>query len=216
MAKNVVFGYARISTADQKTDRQREALMPYVTNSRYYFEDIGTGTTMERARYQAMKDRIEPGDELYIHELDRLGRNKAEVLQELEYYQNLGVSVRILNIPSTLVDFSAAYGDSKIAQDILQAVNKMLLEVLAAFAEEERRTIKKRQKEGIAAARKNGVKFGRPVMQRPPTWEMDMKDWKAGRVKAVSLFRDKYKMSKSAFYKLVQADKAAEKALKKD
>ena len=205
MAKSVVFGYARVSTGEQKTDRQKEALMKYVTNPRYYFEDVGTGTSMERPRYISMKDRIEPGDVLYIHELDRLGRNKTEVLQELQYYRDLGVTVRILNIPSTLIDFSSAYGDNKIAQDIFQAVNKMMLEVLAAFAEEERRTIRKRQREEIEAARKNGVHLGRTALKRPATWDEDYEAWKAGKVSAVSLWRDKYKISKSAFYKLAKA-----------
>ena len=96
-------------------------------------------------------------------------------------------------------------GDNKIAQDIFQAVNKMMLEVLAAFAEEERRTIRKRQREGIEAARKNGVHLGRPALKRPATWDEDYEAWKAGKVSAVSLWRDKYKISKSAFYKLAKA-----------
>ncbi len=204
MAKSVVFGYARVSTREQNTDRQKDELMKYITSERYYYEDKASGKTMNREQYKAMKDRIETGDVLYIHELDRLGRNKTEVLKELEYYRDLGVTVRILNIPSTLMDFSSVYGDNKIAKDIFDAVNKMMLEVLAAFAEAERTMNHKRQAEGIEAARKKGKHLGRPSMKKPDSWDADMADWKAGKVTAVSLFRDKYGMSKSAFYKLVK------------
>lgn len=207
MPKSVIFGYARVSTKQQKTDRQKAELMKHITSSRYYYEDVGSGASMKRDNYLAMKDRIESGDVLYIHELDRLGRNKSEVLKELQYYQDNNITVRILNIPSTLTDYAAAYGDSKIAQDIFEAVNKMMLEVLAAFAEAERTMNYKRQKEGIEAARKKGVHMGRPALKKPETWDEDIKAWKAGECSAVSLWRDKYKMSKSAFYKLLNPKK---------
>ena len=207
MAKSVIFGYARVSTKQQKTDRQKAELMKYITSERYYYEDIGSGASMNREQYQAMKDRIEEGDVLYIHELDRLGRNKTEVLKELEYYRDNHISVRILNIPSTLMDFNTMYGDNKIAKDIYDAVNKMMLEVLAAFAEAERDMNHKRQREGIESARRKGVHLGRPATKKPVGWAKDIRDWKAGKITAVSLWRDKYHMAKSTFYKLVESEK---------
>lgn len=206
MAKSVIFGYARVSTGKQKTDRQKDELLKHITSERYYYEDVGSGFSMNREQYQAMKDRMEEGDVLFIHELDRLGRNKTEVLKELEYFRDNGITVRILNIPSTLTDFSTAYGDNKIAKDIYEAVNKMMLEVLAAFAEAEREMNHKRQREGIEAARRKGTHMGRPAMKKPAGWAKDIRDWKAGKITAVSLWRDKYHMAKSTFYKLAEKE----------
>ena len=201
-----VFGYARISTPRQDITRQKKELSKYVADpDNDIICDTASGADMERIGYKYMKQRmleIVKYDEcvLYIHELDRLGRTKCDILNELNWFKEHHITVRILNIPSTLVDLSQY--DDGLQKSIIEMINKTIIETLAIFAETERAFIKKRQREGIEAAKKKGKHLGRPAMQIPPTWNKDIADWKAGRVSAVSLYRDKYGMSRSCFYRL--------------
>ena len=143
---------------------------------------------------------LRPGDMLYIHEMERLGRNKKEVMEELRFFKEHDVVIRILNLPTTLLDFSQY--DSKLQKMLMEMVNNVLIEVLATMAEAERDNIRKRQKEGIEAAHKRKVKFGRPKKELPESWSEDLKLWKAGKVTAVFLMK-KYGISSSTFYKKV-------------
>ena len=136
--------------------------------------------------------------------------DKKLILQELKWFQEHGVVVRILNVPSTLADYSAL-GDGSLQRSLLEAMNKMLIEVLAIMAEQERLNIVKRTREGLEVARAKGKRFGRPPLVKPETWEEDMQNWRNGSVSAVSLYRDKYRMSKSAFYQLVRSDRQENK-----
>lgn len=206
MAENIILGYGRVSSKDQNPDRQIESLKRYVPNVRDIYIDKKSGKDFEREEYKKMKDRLRAGDTVYIHEFDRLGRNKEQILAELKDFKERGVTVRILNVPSTLSDFSAL-GNDDLQKALITAMNNMLIEVLAIMAENERKTILRRQREGLESAKKKGVKLGRPSVKKPITWDEDMKAWAAGNVTAVALYRDKYKMSKSAFYKLVKNDK---------
>ena len=203
MAENIILGYGRVSSKDQNPDRQIESLKRYVPNERDIYIDKKSGKDFEREEYKKMKDRLRAGDTVYIHEFDRLGRNKEQILAELKDFKDRGVSVRILNVPSTLSDFSAL-GNDDLQKALIAAMNNLLIEVLAIMAENERKTILRRQREGLEAAKKKGVKLGRPAVKKPISWDEDMAAWAAGSVTAVSLYRDKYKISKSAFYKLVK------------
>lgn len=205
-----VYGYGRVSTKEQNEERQKESLKRYVPDERNIYIDKKSGKDFDRKNYQIMKGQVRRGDTLYIHELDRLGRNKKLILQELKWFQEHGVVVRILNVPSTLADYSAL-GDGSLQRSLLEAMNKMLIEVLAIMAEQERLNIVKRTREGLEVARAKGKRFGRPPLQKPETWDEDMKEWQNGSISAVSLYRDRYKMSKSAFYQLVRSDRQENK-----
>lgn len=206
MAENIILGYGRVSSKDQNPDRQIESLKRYVPNERDIYIDKKSGKDFAREEYKKMKDRLRAGDTVYIHEFDRLGRNKEQIIAELKDFKERGVTVRILNVPSTLSDFSAL-GNDDLQRSLIIAMNNMLIEVLAIMAENERKTILRRQREGLEAAKKKGVKLGRPAIKKPLTWDEDIKAWEAGEVTAVSLYRDKYKMSKAVFYKLVKDNK---------
>ena len=199
------FGYIRVSSKDQNLARQIDSLKQYVANERDIFADKLSGKDFNRPAYQALKNVVRPGDTIYIHEMERLGRNKEEIKNELEYFKNKGVFVRILNLPTTLIDYTQF--DSKMQQTLMEMVNNILIEVLATMAETERENIRKRQREGIDAAVKRGVKFGRPEKQLPDCWPEDRTKWEAGEVTAVSLMK-KYGMASSTFYTKVNADKA--------
>ncbi len=197
-----IFGYIRVSTKEQNLARQIDNLKKYVPDERDIYADKQSGKDLYRPAYQTLRQMVRRGDTVYVHEMARLGRNKDDILQELRYYKDKGVILRILNLPTTLIDYSA-YGDNKMQRILLEMVNNILIEVLATMAETEREEIRKRQTEGIKSARKRGTKFGRPVKNFPESWEDDYRRWKQGKITAVSLYR-RYGMGRSTFYRKVE------------
>ena len=185
-----VFGYARVSTARQHEDRQVESLREYGVDSRNIIVDRESGKDFNRAGYSALKENLlRPGDTLVVKELDRLGRNKAKIKEELEWCRAEGVRVRILNE----------------GQDwVLDMVSNILIEVMASMAEEERAEIHRRQEEGIAVAKEKGVAFGRPSVARPYNFDQIMGLVDSGRLKAVEAMRE-LNMKKTTYYKLRRA-----------
>lgn len=157
----MIYGYLRVSTKEQNLDRQYQGIKEYCTSNNIKFKDVvifedkQSGKDMERPQYKALKEVIKKGDTLIIKELDRLGRNKEQIKQELDYYRALGVKIKILNIPTTLIDLPEGQ------EWVFEMINNILIEVLGAIAEEERNKIRQRQAEGIQEALKKGVKFGR-------------------------------------------------------
>lgn len=143
MSKRRYF-YARVSSEKQNLDRQIESARMYKEIDEI-FKDKQSGKDFNRDEYQRMKKILQPGDEVVVHSLDRLGRNKEMIKEELAWFKAHGVVVRILDVPTTLIE----YPDG---QDwIMDMVNNILIEVLGSFAEQERENIRKRQEEGIAA-----------------------------------------------------------------
>jgi len=169
----MTYHYCRVSSADQNLARQVDALTEYKRADKL-FSDKASGKDFEREGYQRLKSEVQRGDELIIKELDRLGRNKEEIKAELKWFKDNGVIVRVLDVPTTLMDFK----DQSWIQDM---INNILIEVLGAVAEQERKKIKRRQQEGIKAKKDRGEwdDYGRPKK------EMDMN--------AVSDFREKIK-----------------------
>ena len=202
MADSKTFGYIRVSSKDQNLDRQLDTIRKYVADDRDILADKQSGKDFNRPQYQALKSMLRGGDTLYIHSLDRLGRNKDGIKEELQWFHDNGIIVRILDIPTTMEMDYESFGSMQ--KTIFEMVNNILIEVLATMAEAERTTIRKRQAEGIASAKKKGKKFGRPIIPLPDSFEQDYKDWKAGKFTAVALYRDKYHMSRAGFYNKVR------------
>ena len=156
--------YGRVSMKDQNLDRQLASARTYKHIDRV-FKDKKSGKNFEREGYQEMKEILEPGDEVVVHALDRLGRNKELIKKELAWFKEHDVIVRILNVPTTLIEYP------KGQEWLMDMVNNILIEVLAAVAEQEREEMLERQAEGIAAmavdengkkiSRKTGNGFGR-------------------------------------------------------
>ena len=147
-----LFAYARVSTAEQTADNQRQALKAagYDPGHRYYEEQIsGRVPALERPVFLRMLNKMEPGDRLVVLKLDRLGRNAADILQTVELLQAEGISV-------TLLDGGAG--------DLDSAAGRLFLTLLAAFAQFESDRISERTREGMA---RSGKKAGRPVGQSP-------------------------------------------------
>jgi len=189
--------YARVSSKDQNLDRQLTAFKAMGAQEREIITDKESGKDLNRVGYQALKHTIlRRGDTLVIKSLDRLSRNKQDIHNELEYFRDNGIRVKILDLPTTLGDFPEGQ------EWVLDMVNNILIEVLGTIAEQERITIHQRQAEGIASAKANGTTFGRPKAQTPDNWEVVVDKWKAGVItarKAMELTNTK----RTTFYKLV-------------
>ena len=158
----------RVSSKEQNLARQLKIAREKfdIPDENVYCDKI-TGSSFDRPQYNALKAIVQPGDEVIVKEFDRFGRNKDEMKRELEWFKQKGVIVRILDIPTTLIDF-------KDQTWVLEMVNNILIEVLGAVAEQERKKTKQRQAEGIAAmpvvdgkrvSAKTGRGFGRPVSE---------------------------------------------------
>lgn len=196
-----IYGYARVSSKDQNLDRQIEELKKF-NKDIVLFTDKQSGKDFERKEYEIMKRVTGEGDTIVVKELDRLGRNKELIKQELEYYKNKGVRVIILDIPTTTTDLSNM--DEGIAKEMLKMINNILIEVLATMAETERTKIKSRQKEGIAIAKEKGVEFGRPRIEiATDRFEEIYKSWKTGEIKAVEAM-EILNLTKATFYRRVK------------
>jgi DNA invertase Pin-like site-specific DNA recombinase len=159
----MIYAYLRVSTREQNLERQLIAVKEYrdkLLNENIY-SDKESGKNFERTEYLKLKAKLQPGDELIIKELDRLGRNKEEVKKELSWFKEHKITVRILNVPTTLMDFNGQ-------EWILDMINNVLIEVMGAVAEQEREKILERQKEGIAGmpvvdGKKVSTKTGRAM-----------------------------------------------------
>lgn len=192
----ITWGYARISSMTQHEDRQIKKLKEFGVEERNIIVDKESGKNLERDGYQLLKTKLlRAGDTLVIKELDRLGRKKSDIKRELEEFKAMNIRVKILDIPTTLVDFKEE------TQWIQEMITNILIEVLGGFAEEERKKILKRQREGIDVALEKGVKFGRPQVQVPEEWERVIamvENKEITSVEAMSLLN----LKKTTYYKL--------------
>ena len=196
MENGITWGYARISSMTQHEDRQIKKLKEFGVEERNIIVDKESGKNLERDGYQLLKTKLlRAGDTLVIKELDRLGRKKSDIKRELEEFKAMNIRVKILDIPTTLVDFKE---ETKWIQEM---ITNILIEVLGGFAEEERHKILKRQREGIDVALEKGVKFGRPQVQVPEDWERVIamvENKEITSVEAMSLLN----LKKTTYYKL--------------
>lgn len=194
-----IYGYARVSTAEQNLDRQIDALLEYGVGEREIMSDKQSGKNLDRPNYLMLRNQLlRSGDELVVKDLDRLSRNRLDIHKELAYFQEMGVTVRILSLPTTLHDFPSE------TSHFQTMINALLIEVMATMAEVERETMLKRQQGGIRAARDRGVKFGRPVAQYPDNWEELLSNIEAGNL-TVKEAIDRSGLSTTTFYKLRNA-----------
>ena len=177
----MIYGYVRVSSKDQNLARQLETMKNY-KNVDKVFCDKQSGKNFDREAYQQMKEILVPGDEVMVKSLDRLGRNKEQTKEEIKWYKENGIVLRILNLPTSLIDYQGQ-------EWIMEMVNNILIEVLASYAEQERIEIGLRQKEGIAAmpivngkriSTKTGNEYGRPVIKLHGDFEKFLKKQKDG------------------------------------
>lgn len=157
----------RVSSKDQNFARQLVVAKRYGIPEENIFCDKITGRRKDRPEYDRMKALLKKGDEVYFTELDRVGRAKHLIKEELEWFKENGIIVRILNIPTTLTEFPEGQ------EWVMEMVNNILIEVLATISEQEWVKIKERREAGISAmpvdengrkvSSRTGRGFGRPA-----------------------------------------------------
>ena len=194
------FGYLRVSTKEQNEARQIAELIKYVDIKNIYI-DKSTGRNFEREWYKLLREKVRTGDEIYFKELDRLGRNKKQVKEELEYFRKQGVIVHFLDIPTTLMSFEN-FGEMQ--KSIMEMVNTILIEVLSTQAESEYTKIKQRQIEGIEIAKENGKykNCGRPQVEIDNNFILLYENYKSKKITGVN-FAKMLGISKSTLYKKI-------------
>lgn len=189
------YGYVRVSSSSQNLDRQIIALKEYVEDTNIIV-DKKSGKNLEREGYQALKGPmgLRRGDSLYVVSLDRLSRSKQDILSEVKWFKDSGIDLRILDLPTTMIDFPEGQ------EWIRDMINNILIEVLGSIAEQERITIRKRQRAGIEAAKKKGKHLGRYSVAKPENYDDVMKLWKTKNITAVEAMK-RLGVTKTLFYK---------------
>lgn len=184
------YGYGRISTTDQNIERQIIAIKNYAPDisDNNIFIDEKTGKDFDREQYKEMKVILEhiykaksenESIELIVEELDRLGRNADGIKKELMWFKEHNIIVRILEIPTTLIEIDESN------RWVMEMVTNLLIEVYSQIAEEELKKRAKRQAEGIAVAKSKGVYKGRkPIKLNESLFEAVYKKWKSGAITA--------------------------------
>lgn len=192
------YGYARVSTREQNLDRQIAALREYIPDERDIITDKESGKSMDRPGYQYLRERLlREGDTLVVKSIDRLGRNALQIKEELQRFRRMGVTVQIIDLPTTMTDWP---DEQKL---IGEMINNILIEVYSMIAEQERLTIRQRQAEGIAAAKAQGKNLGRRAVQPPEGFGEVVRRWRAGEITAAEAMRQTG-VKKTTFYKLVK------------
>ena len=194
----VEYGYVRVSSPDQNPDRQILALLKYVKRENIVV-DKQSGKNIDRPGYNALKGifGLRPGDVLYIVSLDRLSRNKEDIKKELAWFKENKIRLMILDLPSSMIQVP------ENQEWIIEMIQNILIEVLASMAEQERLMIRKRQREGIEAAKKKGKHLGRPYLKVPENFDEVYARWKSGEITARAA-QKMLGMSSASFYRLVK------------
>jgi DNA invertase Pin-like site-specific DNA recombinase len=212
-----VYGYHRTSTTEQHLDRGIKAINDYCQEHNIrldeMFLDQQTGKNFNRPDYLAMKRMAKhKGDVIIVSELDRLGRNKEDTLKEIQHYKNLGVRMMILEIPTSLVDYSSF--DEGMASMMMDTINNMLVEMYATFAHAEMQKREKRQREGIASMKARGewAQYGRPKAIDFNLFARAYKDVEEGKVKPFECMKQ-LGMTKPSYYRYRKQYEASKQGL---
>lgn len=169
------YGYARVSTKEQKEDRQLLALWEMKVPRKNIYTDRQSGKDFNRPMYRRLLKRLKEDDLLYIQSIDRLGRNYEEILEQWRVLtREKKVDIVVLDMPLL---------DTRRGKDLMGTfLSDVVLQVLSFVAENERKNIRERQKEGIEAAKVRGVQFGRPKRDLPDNFVQICRKWKKGEI----------------------------------
>ncbi len=170
-----VYGYVRVSTKEQNEDRQLLALHEVAVPEKNIYLDKQSGKDFDRPRYRRLLQKLKPADMLYIKSIDRLGRNYEEILEQWRILtREKSVDIVVLDMPLL---------DTRRGRDLMGTfLSDIVLQVLSFVAENERKNIRQRQREGIEAARLRGVRFGRPAKPLPENFDQAYEMWRMKKI----------------------------------
>lgn len=169
------YGYVRVSSQDQNEARQLIALREKQVDCKRIYIDKQSGKDFNRPQYKRMLKIIKPGDLLYILSIDRLGRNYEEIQRQWRVLtKDIGIDICVIDMPLL---------DTRNGKDLMGTfIADLVLQILSFVAQSERDNIKKRQAEGIAAARARGIHLGRPILPVPDNFEATVRELESGKI----------------------------------
>ena len=188
-----VYGYVRVSSTDQNEDRQMLAMSRAEVPAANVYVDKQSGKDFKRPRYLKLVKKLRPGDMLYILSIDRLGRNYEEIQRQWRVLtKEIGVDICVLDMPLL---------DTRQGKDLMGTfIADLVLQILSFVAQNERENIKKRQAEGIAAAKARGVRFGRPEKPVPENFGLIVSEWQQKKLPITEVLL-RCGMSEATFYR---------------
>ena len=191
--ENKMYGYVRVSSQEQNEDRQLIAMAEAGVARANIFMDKQSGKDFERPNYKRLMKKLRPGDTLIIKSIDRLGRNYEEIQNQWRIItKEKKVDIVVIDMPLL---------DTRRDKNLLGTfISDLVLQLLSFISENERTTIRQRQAEGIAAAKKRGVRFGRPTKEAPPDFDELIAKWQKKEMPLDEILRQ-YGMSESTFYR---------------
>ena len=193
----LIYAYIRVSTKQQKIDRQIDEIKDYNINKRNVFIDKESGRDFIRKNYQKMIKKLKRDDLLIIKSIDRLGRNYQMIIDEWSRItKTIGADIKVLDMPLL---------DTRIEDKNLigKFISDIVLQILSFVAENERNNIKERQAEGIRLAKAKGVKFGRPRVKLPPNYENILSLYMSNDISAKAAM-NALKISRGTYFKLLR------------
>lgn len=192
----MIYGYIRVSSTDQNEDRQRIAMEAKDVPRKNVYIDKQSGKDFERPQYKRLVRRLKQGDLLYVLSIDRLGRNYKDVQEQWRVLtKEKGADICVIDMPLL---------DTRTAKDLMGTfIADLVLQILSFVAENERANIKKRQEQGIAAAKARGVRFGRPEKPVPGNFVEIVRQWDK-RVITTSEAMRLCDMSRATFYRKIR------------
>ena len=195
----MIYGYIRVSSTDQNEDRQFLALQQAGVPSDHIYADKQSGKDFDRPQYKNMVRRLRTGDLIYVLSIDRLGRNYREIQEQWSVLtKDVGIDICVLDMPLL---------DTRRGKDLMGTfISDLVLQILSFVAQNERENIRKRQAEGIAAARQKGTQFGRPMRALPQNFDEIVLAWKKGSI-TMDEALEKCKVSRSTFYRRIKSAK---------
>ncbi len=191
--KNKIYGYVRVSSTDQNEERQIVALAEVGVPEKNIFMDKQSGKSFDRPQYKKLVKKLKSGDLLYVLSIDRLGRNYEEIQNQWRVItKEIGADICVLDMPLL---------DTRQGKDLMGTfIADLVLQILSFVAQSERENIKKRQEQGIAAAKAKGVRFGRPEIPLPDNFGKLVKDWEKKKISFEEVLK-LCNMSEATFYR---------------
>lgn len=191
-----IYGYARVSSADQNEARQIIQLREKGVKDEDIFLDKKSGVNFDRPAYKEMTEKLKAGDMLYVSSIDRLGRDYDEILKQWSILTtDIGIDICVIDMP--LLDTTQLNG---LLKDFITSI---VLQIFSFVAQMERDNIRKRQREGIDAAKIRGVKFGRPEIPLTEEFLSNLQKYREGKISIEEVLGN-VGMSRSTFYRKIK------------